>query len=44
LAVVVADDIGDNSAFLDWIRECEPRSWATVAEVAKESMFGMSVF
>lgn len=43
-AVVVADDIGDNSAFLDWIRECEPRSWATVAEEAKDSMFGMGVF
>jgi hypothetical protein len=43
-AVVVADDIGDNSAFLDWVEECSPACWATLAETDKDSLFGVSVF
>jgi hypothetical protein len=43
-AVVVADDIGDNAAFFDWVRECRPTSWAALLEHDKDSMFGVSVF
>jgi methyltransferase family protein len=43
-AVVMADDVGDNAAFFDWVRECRPTSWATLVEHDKDSLFGVSVF
>jgi hypothetical protein len=43
-AVVLADDIGDNAAFFDWIAECRPAWWAALQETDKDSVFGVSVF
>jgi hypothetical protein len=43
-AVVLADDIGDNSAFFDWVAECRPAWWAMLQETNKDSVFGVSVF
>jgi hypothetical protein len=43
-AVVLADDIGDNAAFFDWVAECHPAWWATLQETDKDSIFGVSVF
>jgi predicted O-methyltransferase YrrM len=43
-SVVVADDIEGNSAFLEWVSRCKPKYGAMVAEDAKESLMGISVF
>ncbi len=43
-AVVIADDIQGNSAFLDWVSMAKPAFWTTLGEVEKEnSLLGLSV-
>jgi hypothetical protein len=43
-AVVIADDVGDNAAFLNWVREARPAFWSILREVEKPSVFGVSAF
>jgi hypothetical protein len=42
--VVIADDVENNSAFSDWIRATRPNFSATLQELEKKDLFGVSVF
>jgi hypothetical protein len=43
-AVVIADDVQDNTAFEDWVVTCQPAFRATIREEQKESVFGIGAF
>jgi hypothetical protein len=43
-AVVIADDVGDNAAFFNWVRDARPAFWSMLREVEKPSVFGVSAF
>lgn len=43
-AVVIADDVDGNLAFLEWVNSTCPAFWAILREVEKKSLFGVSVF
>jgi hypothetical protein len=43
-AVVMADDIQEHGAFLEWAQQTEPDSWFAVCEQQKEALFGVAVF
>ncbi len=43
-AIVVADDIENNPAFLEWVQRTRPAFWATLQEVEKKDLFGVSVY
>ncbi|MBC7345589.1 MAG: class I SAM-dependent methyltransferase [Clostridia bacterium] len=41
--MIVADDVDDNPAFLDWVNSSNPAFWALVSQAQKEGFFGVSV-
>ncbi len=43
-AMVIADDVENNLAFLESVHRTRPAFWATVKEVEKKDLFGVSVF
>ncbi len=42
-AVVIADDVQENNAFLEWAQRRKPDYWATVRQQQKEAMFGVAI-
>ena len=42
--VVLADDVENNAAFLEWVNQTGPAFWATLQEIEKKDLFGVSVF
>jgi cephalosporin hydroxylase len=43
-SVVIADDIDENPAFLEWVKKSNPTFWAAVAEESKASSTGIGIF
>lgn len=43
-AAVIADDIQNNRAFLEWSSVSKPRYSAVVAQESKDSLFGVAIF
>jgi hypothetical protein len=43
-AMLVADDVENNSAFLEWVHRTRPAFSATLREVEKRNLFGLTVF
>ena len=42
-AVVVADDVQGNSAFIDWVSRAQPSYSAVAEEQSKQSLLGVAV-
>ncbi len=43
-SIVIADDIQDNSAFLEWVKREQPTHWAAFREEWRDSLAGFAVF
>lgn len=43
-AIVIADDVEGNRAFLDWVKRVKPAFWAIMEEKEKKSLCGVAIF